>query len=153
MNFQSLQVHDIFSRQLAAELAARLRVMSTKGWHEDEDVPGSFAKLRAFDEYLEPLSSLVAQALDCDVVPVRSYARIYVKDSVLRPHVDKDEIPYGVSLCLARGPHNWPFKVGEQEYIDRVGSGIIYDGLLRHYRRGKAPGEQVQVFLHYARKA
>lgn len=149
MSFYSLQVHDVVTPELARTMFVQLKELARD---EDEEIPGAFAAFRMFDAYLEPLAGLMSQVVGRELAPVRSYARIYATGNVLRPHSDKLDIPYGMSLCLFRGEQDWPLKVGDQEYVDRIGSGVIYDGSLRHYRRGKCPGEQAQVFFHYAGK-
>lgn len=152
MTFASVQVHDVISREVARAMVVRLKNLAAAKYYEDDQVPGAFSAPCAFDDYLVHLLPLMQEALGRDVGPVRSYARIYLPGTVLRPHTDTEDIPYGISLCLSRGPEDWPFKVGEQDYIDRVGSGVLYDGRVKHYRRGKCPGEQAQVFFHYRAK-
>lgn len=147
--FQSLQVRGLFSAGEIEEILSGLKQARAERWEEDTQVPGAYSR-RLYFEGSDRLCTVVAQALGCAVVAVHGYARIYVAGNFLRPHMDTPDIPFGISVCLERGPLDWPLVVGDKRYIDEVGAGVVYDGSIKHYRLGRLLNEeQAQIFFHY----
>ena len=107
-----------------------------------------------FLELLCEKTNEVTELIGETVLPTYTYARVYLKNSVLLPHTDRGACEISLSLHLD-GDKNWPFylydKEGNKKSIDlESGDAILYFGQeIKHGRDLYDGNYYSQVFLHY----
>jgi hypothetical protein len=105
--------------------------------------------------------SKLEEETDLKLFPTYSYARIYNKDCVLQPHIDRPACEISVTINIGHaGSKSWPifikdFSGKSHEVSLDPGDGLIYHGCeLEHWRERADENvvEQAQMFLHYVRQ-
>ena len=92
-------------------------------------------------EYIEKNTGL-------ELTPTYSFARVYTRGNILKPH--KDRIQCEISGTLALGGDMWPIQVGGKSINLNEGDLLIYRGCDVEHGRKKFEGELcAQTFLHY----
>jgi hypothetical protein len=88
--------------------------------------------------------------------PTYSYARLYKKGDVLKPHRDRPACEISMSLNLGQQPdESWPLYLRDHAQrvfgaVLRPGDALIYRGIeLMHWREPYQGETMAQVFLHY----
>jgi len=123
--------------------------------------PNSFARysplcFEALSMYLKPL---IEKEVGEELYPVYSYARIYYKNSVLEPHIDRISSEISVSICIEKDDENWPLYIRTMEnktYEINLNQGdlVIYKGNEQEHWRNTFKGtKQIQCFLQYVKSA
>jgi hypothetical protein len=110
---------------------------------------------------LENNISKIESLVDKELYPTYSYARIYSKKDVLKPHLDRDACEYSVSIHIGKSGEDSPFYIKNtlgktEKYILNPGDAIIYKGVSSlHWRKPLAETNTMfnaQVMLHYVDK-
>lgn len=135
----------------------RRRELHQRGaYHRDTQVPLAFSAHGHFDYLLELWRKQIESAVGgITLQPVNSYARIYEPGAVLEPHVDRNLLQFGLTLCAARDETPWALQLqdlsGQTVTIEQqAGDALLYRGSLLHWRDGPYQGaSQTQIFLHY----
>ena len=93
--------------------------------------------------------------------PTYSYARIYNRNCVLKPHTDRPACEISVTINIGHeGESTWPISIKDfrgvaHEVSLNPGDGLIYHGCELEHWRDRADEkvvEQAQMFLHYVRQ-
>lgn len=124
------------------------------------------------------LTDFVRKVIAHNAKPTYSYFGGYVPGSDLKPHVDRKQCEFTMSLAIEQYPHNetWLLSLGKKPLFDRVpgkfriemppedeivdadlyaGDALLFMGRhLIHFRRGSLPEGRWanQVFLHYVQE-
>ena len=94
-----------------------------------------------------------------ELLPTYSFARVYVKGDVLRPHKDRPACEYSVTVNVATVGELWPIwmdtsKNEPEKYVLMSGDAVVYKGCeVEHWRETATDTEiNVQFMLHYVDK-
>jgi hypothetical protein len=96
----------------------------------------------------------VEAAVNMQLYPTYSYARIYYEGSELEPHFDRASSEVTVSVCLEKQV-DWPIYIRNAQGVTHeinleVGDIVIYSGRLNeHWRKPLQGAKQIQAFLQY----
>jgi hypothetical protein len=89
------------------------------------------------------------------LLPTYCYSRIYYKDSVLEPHIDRPSCEYSLTIHLD-GSHPWDILMKDLETKETVGvllnpgDAVLYKGCEIEHARDCYLGDwYLQCFLHY----
>jgi hypothetical protein len=154
----------LLPRQLVASLQDYVNPLVDEGHLRFND-----AQSRRYFQHSEPMAVWLHQQLGPYVQalatePVkRSYAFLggYVEGSDLKPHVDRDQCEYTLSLTLDAQPGRrradaWPLGLTDRLGADRwaklaPGDALLFKGReLHHFRRPLAAGRRsISAFLHF----
>lgn len=122
----------------------------------DGQSPKSFSKYSSlcFESLAIQLNDLLNQTTKKILVPTYTYARIYYKGAILKPHVDRSSCEYSTTICID-STDIWDFYIkdrNEKENIIKLNPGdmCVYCGCeLKHWREPYDGEQQIQCFLHY----
>ena len=110
----------------------------------------------AFDTLLAMACGPLSEIIQVDLYPTYTYARIYLNDSELLPHIDRPECEHSVSICLFKEDGvNWPLyfqkENNEVESVElEIGDAVVYRGSeLAHWREKYVGKNHYQLFMHY----
>lgn len=125
---------------------------------KDSQCPKSFAMYnhKLFLTLLCEKVSFMSDILQEPVLPTYSYARLYKKDEVLKPHIDRPSCEVSVTLNIG-GDKDWYiwFTKPNKEIVRcnlKPGQAAIYLGMFSEHWRDAYKGDNYgQVFLHYVR--
>ena len=124
----------------------------------DDQAPNSFCIYgdAAFDTLMVMCVPIIEKQLKREIIPQYTYARIYLKNSILEEHVDRPECEISVTITLG-GEYDrlWPICI--KDYEDNtncieldIGDAMIYYGSdLKHWRNKFNGISQYQIFSHY----
>ena len=124
----------------------------------DDQAPNSFCIYgdAAFDTLMVMCVPIIEKQLKREIIPQYTYARIYLKDSILEEHTDRPECEISVTITLG-GEYDrlWPICI--KDYEDNtncieldIGDAMIYYGSdLKHWRNKFEGKKQYQLFCHY----
>ena len=96
-----------------------------------------------------------------ELYPTYSYARIYSKKDVLKPHVDRGACEYSVSIHIGKSGEDSPLYIENnfgkiEKHILNPGDAVVYKGVSSlHWREPLADTDTLfnaQVMLHYVDK-
>jgi predicted 2-oxoglutarate/Fe(II)-dependent dioxygenase YbiX len=110
----------------------------------------------SFLELLCEKTPEVSEILEETVLPTYAYSRVYKKNSVLEPHVDRNACEISLTLHLG-SDSSWPIWIktpeGEERSVElSPGDAMLYLGKVAEHWRTQYEGEEyIQVFLHYVR--
>jgi len=96
----------------------------------------------------------IEAAVNMQLYPTYSYARIYYEGSELEPHFDRASSEVTVSVCLEKQV-DWPIYIRNAQGVTHeinleVGDIVIYSGRLNeHWRKPLQGAKQIQAFLQY----
>lgn len=96
----------------------------------------------------------VEAAVNMQLYPTYSYARIYYEGSELKPHFDRASSEVTVSVCLEKQV-DWPIYIKNAQGVTHeinldVGDIVIYSGRSNeHWRNPLVGAKQIQAFLQY----
>lgn len=115
----------------------------------------------AFDTLMLMSTSMISGAIQKELLPTYTYARIYLNGSDLLPHIDREECEHSVSICLG-GEYDalWPIWMLNKEVhktpqmcVLDIGDAIVYKGNKVHHWRDRFEGtKHFQLFMHYVEK-
>lgn len=115
--------------------------------------------IKEFESILEDITPKIKILLKNDnIVKVNSYSRIYFNDSILKKHVDREDLEYTLSVCIFDNTNKkWPLFVehdgGIAEVITNVGDGgLILGTKMPHWREKLVCDENqmiMQCFFHW----
>lgn len=156
--------HKVIRNAIPAELCKYLaieyrlirdNVLAMGGPQSDPTVPGAFAMYSpiCFETLSVYLHDVIEDAVDKQLYPSYTYARIYVKGSELKRHKDRQSSEYSVSCCISKDI-DWPLTF---EYDDdtvsvelNVGDIVVFQGHeYFHWRKPYEGQEQIMAFLQY----
>ena len=141
--------------QLSNEFKSYCECASLDG---DSQAPLSHSKYNyiSFLELLCEKTQEVSSILEETVLPTYAYSRVYLKDSVLERHTDRDACEISLTVHL-NGDKQWPILIKTPEGEERSvvlnpGDAMLYLGKIAEHWRDSYDGEYYsQVFLHYVR--
>jgi len=112
-----------------------------------------------FESILEDITPRIKILLKNDnIVKVNSYSRIYFNESILKKHVDRQDLEYTLSVCIFDNTSKkWPlfveFEDSVVEVATNVGDGALILGTkMPHWRENLACNENqmiMQCFFHW----
>ncbi len=122
----------------------------------DEQSPNSFSIYSAicFESLSVILNNKMNEIADLKLFPTYTYARIYYKDAILKPHTDRPSCEYSTTICID-STDLWNFFIkdkGGKENVLKLNPGdmCVYSGCeLEHWREPYEGTQQIQCFLHY----
>ena len=122
----------------------------------DEQSPNSFSIYSAtcFESLSVILNNKMNKVTDLKLFPTYTYARIYYKNAILKPHTDRPSCEYSATICI-ESTHLWNFYVKDRsgkKHILKLNPGdmCVYSGCeLEHWREPYEGTQQIQCFLHY----
>lgn len=124
----------------------------------DTQSPNSYALYNhvPFLEILCKKTNEISEKVEECVIPTYSYARVYLNNSILDKHTDRDACEISVTIHLD-GDMQWPIFIknpnNDVNCINlEVGDAMIYNGNIAEHWRETFPGKwYTQLFLHYVR--
>ena len=124
----------------------------------DDQAPNSYSKYNyiSFLEILCKKVNTISSIIEEPVIPTYSYARVYLNDSALEKHTDRDACEVSVSIHL-NGDSQWPIYIKTPDNdIHSIslspGDAVIYNGIVAEHWRDSFCGKwYTQLFLHYVR--
>lgn len=115
----------------------------------------------AFDTFSLMSAPFLSKVIGTDIVPTYTYARIYLNNACLLPHMDRKECEHSVTLFLGgEYTHLWPIwmqkpnkhKTPEMCVLSE-GDAVIYKGAeVNHWRDHFEGVNYYQLFMHYVEK-
>lgn len=122
----------------------------------DTQSPNSFSVYSAsfFESLAIQLKDKVSQVTGLNLYPTYTYARIYYKGAILKPHTDRPSCEYSTTLCID-STDIWDFYIKNKDGKENVvklnpGDMCVYSGCdLEHWRKPYQGEIQMQCFLHY----
>lgn len=157
-------VRNVVSRDLLCHLKIQFQMMrdiqffitKQKNKFIFGDLQNSFSVYSApfFESLAIQLNDKISQITSLKLYPTYSYARIYYKGAVLKPHKDRPSCEYSTTLCID-STDIWDFyikdKSGEEKLLKlNPGDMCVYSGCeLEHWRKPYEGEMQMQCFLHY----
>jgi hypothetical protein len=144
-----------YAIELSSEFKTYCETHDVRG---DEVSPTSYSKYN-YITFLEILCNKVneiSHIVEEQVIPTYSYARVYLSNSVLDKHTDRDACEVSVTVHL-NGDSLWPIYVktpnnDEECIILNAGDAMIYNGTVAEHWRNHFSGTWYsQLFLHYVR--
>ena len=112
----------------------------------------------AFDTFALMSAPLLSKIVGKDLSPTYTYARIYLNDSYLLPHLDRKECEHSVTLFLGGNYDKlWPIWMQKSEVHKtpqlcalEEGDAVVYQGSKVHHWRDHFEGtDYYQLFMHY----
>lgn len=122
----------------------------------DSQSPNSFSVYSApfFESLALQLNDKMSQITNLKLYPTYTYARIYYKGAILKPHKDRSSCEYSSTLCID-STDIWDFYIKDRSGEEKVlklnpGDMCVYSGCeLEHWRKPYEGEMQMQCFLHY----
>lgn len=122
----------------------------------DKQSPNSFSiySNTCFESLSLQLNDKISEITNLKLYPSYTYARIYYKGAILKPHTDRKSCEYSTTLCID-STDIWDFyirdKNGKENAIKlNPGDMCVYSGCeLAHWRTIYEGEMQMQCFLHY----
>jgi hypothetical protein len=115
----------------------------------------------AFDTFALMSASMISKIINKELLFTYTYARIYLNDAVLLPHVDRPECQHSVTLFLG-GDYTelWPIwmkHLNKHQFPQMCaleeGDAVVYQGTDVHHWRDHFKGTNYyQLFMHYVEK-
>jgi Rps23 Pro-64 3,4-dihydroxylase Tpa1-like proline 4-hydroxylase len=141
--------------QLSNEFKSYCECSNLEG---DPQAPLSHSKYNyiSFLELLCEKTQEVSSILEETVLPTYAYSRVYLKDSVLEKHTDRDACEISLTVHL-NGDKQWPIFIKtptgeERSVVLNPGDAMLYLGKIAEHWRDSFDGNYYsQVFLHYVR--
>lgn len=115
----------------------------------------SFYGLLCAESLLTILQPIIEKKINMSLYPTYSFTRIYYKNSVLKPHTDRESCEISATICITNEEKPWDIyflnRQNEEICITLYpGDAIIYMGMeLKHWREKYNHARQIQTFLHY----
>lgn len=124
-------------------------------------------KFSKYAKYADPLmetilynsKDVVEEITGLELHPTYSFARVYVKDDYLKPHVDRKACEISLTINVATVGTNWPIwmRVPGKDPISLLlepGDAVVYKGCeVEHWRDpAKDTDLTAQFMLHYVDK-
>lgn len=159
-------VRNVVSKDVLCHLKTQFQMMrdvhffTTK--EKDKFAFGDFTSTNSFSVYSALFSESLAiqlrdkisQITNLNLHPTYTYARIYYKGAILKPHIDRPSCEYSTTLCID-STDIWNFyikdKTGKENVVKlNPGDMCVYCGCeLEHWRNPYEGEIQMQCFLHY----
>ena len=124
--------------------------------NQDKQVSGavSIPPNQYNDTILEMLWPVVEKYTNEEIIPNRSYARLYFNGNVLNPHLDRPYCEVSLTIQLAKShDYVWPIHLEDARYDLEIGDAVLYLGCEKTHWRDKCEGPEGyysgQLFLHY----
>ncbi|MAG49807.1 hypothetical protein CMO86_09230 [Candidatus Woesearchaeota archaeon] len=122
----------------------------------DSQSPKSFSVYgpRFFECLSIQLKDKMSEIVGFDLHPTYTYARIYYKGAILKPHTDRPSCEYSTTICIS-STDIWNFYIKDKNGKENIvklnpGDMCVYSGCeLEHWRKPFEGTEQMQCFLHY----
>ena len=122
----------------------------------DKQSPNSFSIYSAicFESLAIILNNKMNEITDLKLFPTYTYARIYYKDAILKPHIDRPSCEYSTTICID-STDLWDFYIrGKDNKTKKItlnpGDMCVYSGCeFEHWREPYGGNQQIQCFLHY----
>jgi hypothetical protein len=122
----------------------------------DEQSPNSFSvySVTCFESLSVILNNKMNEVTDLKLFPTYTYARIYYKDAILKPHTDSPSCEYSTTICID-STDLWDFYIKGKDDETKIlklnpGDMCVYSGCeLEHWREPYKGTQQIQCFLHY----
>lgn len=122
----------------------------------DEQSPNSFSIYSAtcFESLSLILNDKINEIVNLELFPTYTYARIYYKDAILKPHTDRPSCEYSTTICID-STDLWDFYINDRNNETKKvklnpGDMCVYSGCeLEHWREPYQGKQQMQCFLHY----
>lgn len=122
----------------------------------DGQSPNSFSVYSAhcFESLALQLNDKMSQVTNLNLYPTYTYARIYYKGAILKPHTDRPSCEYSTTVCID-STDIWDFYIKDRSGKENIlklnpGDMCIYSGCeLEHWRKPYEGEMQMQCFLHY----
>jgi hypothetical protein len=110
----------------------------------------------ACETILEQVWPKLEDAIQEELIPTYSYARLYGNGDELKIHSDRPSCEISVTIQLGRSHHySWPVHVAGHRFDLAEGDGVLYKGCdLLHWRNPCDGPEEYysgQVFCHFVR--
>lgn len=115
----------------------------------------------AFDTFCKMSAPMLSNLVGKELLPTYTYARIYLNDAALLPHLDRKECEHSVTLFLGGDyTHLWPIWMKKEGKHDTAqmcaleeGDAVVYRGSEVHHWRDHFEGKNYyQLFMHYVEK-
>lgn len=112
----------------------------------------------AFDTLALMSAPMLSNLIETKLLPTYTYARIYLNDAALLPHVDRKECEHSITLFLGGDySHLWPIWMKKpvkhqtpQMVALAEGDAVIYKGSEVHHWRDHFEGNNYyQLFMHF----
>lgn len=110
----------------------------------------------AFDTFAYLSTPLLSKIVDKDLNFTYTYARIYLNNAALLPHIDREECEHSVTLFLGGDyTHLWPIWIKRdnkdpESIVLEEGDCLVYKGnKLPHWRDHFEGDNYYQLFMHY----
>jgi hypothetical protein len=122
----------------------------------DGQSPNSFSIYSAtcFESLSLILNQKMNEITNLNLVPTYTYARIYYKGAILKPHTDRPSCEYSTTICIDSADL-WDFYIKNKNNKTiklklNPGDMCVYSGCeLEHWREPYQGNQQIQCFLHY----
>jgi hypothetical protein len=122
----------------------------------DEQSPNSFSVYSAicFESLSLVLNKKINEVTNLNLIPTYTYARIYYKGAILKPHKDRPSCEYSTTICID-STDLWDFYIkNKNNEVKRLklnpGDMCVYSGCeLEHWRDPYTGNQHMQCFLHY----
>jgi len=155
----ALHLKGLLSKEVSYHLTDLLSLKGAFGFGGDAQIPNSQGAGHgemACEVVLEKVWPILEQAIDQELIPTYSYARLYGNGDELKIHSDRPSCEISVTIQLGRSHHYaWPIFMGGQRFDLAEGDGVIYKGCdVLHWREPcKGPPDYFsgQVFCHFVR--
>lgn len=129
----------------------------------DEQTPfaPAFYKDREMSKVQIKIMPILEKELNIKLYPTYNYFRIYNKNSILKPHIDRGACEVSVTMNIGfDGDYNWAIWIKGKDNKDHSvilapGDGLVYLGCERPHWREDADERvicQSQVFMHYVQQ-
>ena len=112
----------------------------------------------AFDTFALLSAPMLSNLVGKELAPTYTYARIYLNDAALLPHIDRKECEHSVTVFLGgEYTHLWPIWMKKPDIHQTPqmcslaeGDAVIYKGSEVHHWRDNFEGTNYyQLFIHF----
>jgi hypothetical protein len=150
-------LRNFFKKEKCLEMTKRLDELLQRGIYRNPDplCTLSPAFYGIFNDELVEIQKNIETAVNEELYPCYSYARIYQKNDSLPPHTDRPSCEISLTLTLNYEKNIWPFWVIDQGQVTKidldVGDVLVYKGPEVMHFRHPMQGQQYQyqAFFHY----
>ena len=154
-----LRFQELISPDVSKFITHLLSVKGAFGVGGDPQIPNSKAAGHgefACETILEQVWPRLEDALEEELIPTYSYARLYGNGDELKIHSDRPSCEISVTIQLGRSHHyTWPIYMAGHRFDLAEGDGVVYKGCdLLHWRKpcdGPDDYYSGQVFCHFVR--
>lgn len=153
-------IRDILSPEVVQKLYdyCKLREKDKDGILNDNQVNGSvsFYNDNVISDLQKEILGMLEKYLGMKLLKTYSYWRMYLKNAVLKAHVDRPACEISMSIDI--GGDSWEIYIKDKnENIAKInlrhGDAVVYRGCEVMHWRNKFNGEKhAQAFLHYVDK-